>query len=36
VKKNIYELEDHVGEVALSLNLLLKLGPAKKIPWNII
>jgi hypothetical protein len=28
-KKN-YELEDHVGEKALSSNLPLKLGPVKK------
>jgi hypothetical protein len=31
-KKNIYELEKHVGEEALSLNLLPKLGATKKIP----
>jgi len=29
-EKSVYELEDHVGEMALSLNLLLKLGPAKR------
>jgi hypothetical protein len=28
----ICELKDHVGEVALNLNLPLKLGPAKKTP----
>jgi len=28
---NIYELKDHVGEMALSLNLPPKLGPTKKI-----
>jgi hypothetical protein len=30
--KGIYELEDCVGEEALSLNLMLKLGPIKKFP----
>ncbi len=29
--KGVYELEDHVGEEALSSNLL-KLGPVKKNP----
>ncbi len=29
--KGIYELEDHVGEEALSSNLSLKLGFIKKI-----
>jgi hypothetical protein len=29
-EKGVYELEDHVGEKALGLNLLPKLGPAKK------
>ncbi len=28
---NIYELKDHVGEMALSLNLPPKHGPTKKI-----
>jgi hypothetical protein len=28
--KGVYELEDHVGQEALNLNLLLKLGPIKK------
>jgi hypothetical protein len=28
---NIYELEDHVGEEGLSLNLLLKHGRIKKL-----
>jgi hypothetical protein len=31
-EKNIYELEKHVGEEALSLNLSPKLGPAKRTP----
>jgi len=29
-KKNVYELEDHVGEKALGSNLSPKLGPAKR------
>jgi hypothetical protein len=29
-KENIYELEDHVGEMAPNPNLSLKLGPAKQ------
>jgi hypothetical protein len=29
-KENIYELEDHVGEVAPNSNLSPKLGPTKK------
>ncbi len=29
-KKNIYELEDHVGEKAFNSNLLPKLKPVKK------
>ncbi len=28
----VYELKDHVGEMALSSNLPPKLGPAKKPP----
>jgi hypothetical protein len=31
-EKDIYELGDNVGEKALNLNLLLKLGLAKKTP----
>jgi hypothetical protein len=31
-KKDIYELENHVGEKTLNSNLPLKLGPAKQIP----
>ncbi len=30
-KENIYELEDHVGEKALSSNYLPKLGLAKEL-----
>jgi hypothetical protein len=29
-EKNVYELEDHVRQEALSSNLLLKLRPIKK------
>jgi hypothetical protein len=31
-RKNVYELNDHVGEEALSLSLLLKLKLAKRTP----
>jgi hypothetical protein len=31
-QEGVYELEDHVGEMALSLNLLPKLGLAKRTP----
>jgi hypothetical protein len=31
-EKNVYELKDHVRQEALNSNLLLKLGPIKKIP----
>ncbi len=31
-KESVYELEDHVGQEALSSNLLLNLGLVKKIP----
>ncbi len=31
-QEGVYELEDHVGEMALSLNLLPKLGLAKITP----
>jgi hypothetical protein len=30
--ENVYELKDHVGEKALSLNLPLKLGLLRRIP----
>ncbi len=30
--KGVYELEDHVGQEALSLNLLPKFGLIKKMP----
>ncbi len=32
LNEGIYDLEDHDGEEALSLNLLPKLEPTKKIP----
>jgi hypothetical protein len=31
-REGIYELEDHVGEEALSSNLSLELRPIKRIP----
>jgi hypothetical protein len=31
-QEGVYELEDHVGEMALSLNLLPRLGLAKITP----
>ncbi len=33
-KKHIYELDDHVGERTLSLDLLLKFKHAKKTPTS--
>jgi hypothetical protein len=35
-KENIYELDDHVGEVAPNPNLLPKLGPTKKLPISFL
>jgi hypothetical protein len=32
-KEDVYELENHVGQGALSSNLFLKLGPMKRIPF---
>jgi len=32
-KKGVYELGDHVGEEALTLNLPLKLGSIRRIPF---
>jgi hypothetical protein len=34
-KVNVYELEDHVGEKGWSLNWLIKLGPTKKLLFQV-
>jgi hypothetical protein len=35
-RENFYELEDHVGEEALSLDLPLKFGPIKKFVLHFL